>query len=82
MRPVTPKPVKGLHSATLGENNPDLQSLPCLTDGNQYATVWALSFWERVQVLLQGRIVFRQLTFREPMKPFSILVGDDVTKKD
>lgn len=82
MKPITPKPVKGLRSVVLGEDNPDLEPLPILTDGNVYVSLWKLSWAERVQVLLQGRILFRQLCLGEPMKPFSLVVGDDVTKKD
>lgn len=51
------------------ENQPPYLPLPAYTDERQTISLWALSWRERLTVLLTGRLWLRQLNFGQPLQP-------------
>ena len=43
--------------------------LPAYTDEQQTVTCWKLTLWERLRVLLSGRLWLRVLNFGAPLQP-------------
>jgi len=68
----------------IAEDQPEYQPLPAFryndTDGT-IACCWKLTFWERIQVLLSGRIWHRVLTFNQPLQPQLLTVGKPVLQR-
>ena len=65
------KPIKFSEQNTVfAENQPEYLPLPaCLTEGGEVISCWKLSVWERIRILLFGRLWLRQLTFNNPLQP-------------
>lgn len=60
------------YRVVLGENQPEYQPLPCwrwALDNGAHTSCWRLSFWERLQVFLTGRLWITQLTFGHQLQP-------------
>lgn len=57
-------------NATLAENQPEYLPLPVhrSPDGT-VVSCWRLTWWERLKVLLTGRLWLVQLTFGDPLQP-------------
>ena len=55
---------------TLAEDQPEYQPLPVFAspDG-EVISCWKLTLWERLKVLLLGRLWLRQYTFNTPLQP-------------
>lgn len=70
------KPVKFKHcNATFAEGQEDYQKLPALvieTDERPVISCFSLSFVERLQVLIFGRVWLCLLTFGAPLQPVKI----------
>ena len=66
MRPI---PFEG-HNRTFAANQPPYHPLPAHVDGPGIVTCcWRLSWRERLQVLLTGRVWQRIMTFSKPLQP-------------
>lgn len=67
------KPIKFPgHNMTLAENQPEYLPLPvCYHGGPEgpMTSCWQLTFWERIKILIKGRIHLTQLTFGRPLQP-------------
>ena len=65
------KPVKfKQQNCTYAEHQPEYLPLPAHKSEDGVITVcWKLSFWERICVLITGRIFWRTITFNYPVQP-------------
>ena len=51
------------------ENQPPYLRLPAYTNERETITLWSLTWWERLRVLLFGRLWLRQCNFGQPLQP-------------
>lgn len=52
------------------EDQPEYQALPAFHDDNgTVLTCWKISRYERLKILLTGRIYIQVLTFNHPLQP-------------
>ena len=51
------------------KDQPPYIPLPAYTDAQQTISVWALTWKERLLVLMRGRVWLRQMNFGEPLQP-------------
>lgn len=61
----------------VAKDQPEYRTMPGLSFGDDYGTklfCWKLSLWERIVVLLTGRIWQFMLTFGDPQQPQSFHV--------
>ena len=59
-------------TVTYAKDQPEYLPLPAHRDDEGIVTtVWALTWGERLKVLLRGRLYLRQMTFNQPMQPQS-----------
>ena len=67
MKPVTFPEV----NAVLAEDQPQYQPLPVHRDKatGMVVSCWRLSRWERLKLLVTGRLWLLQLTFGDPLQP-------------
>lgn len=83
------KPIKFEQAnVTYAEDQPQYLPLPAYKANNregEVITCWQLSFFERVSVLLFGKVWFRQLTFYNPLQPVNMSInspfGDEKPKR-
>lgn len=79
-------PVKFDEANTLiGANQPEYITVPAYVDpdGQQVSTCWALTWKERLIVLITGHVFLHQLTFGNPLQPQLVsLEGPAVPGKD
>lgn len=55
------------------ENQPEYLSLPAhKSDNGRVTSCWGLSFFERLKVVLTGKIYLRVLTFNKKLQPVKI----------
>jgi hypothetical protein len=52
-----------------GEGQPEYLPLPACDDGVVTVSCWKLSLWERLIVLLYGRLWLQQMNFGKPLQP-------------
>lgn len=66
MRPTT---FPGCHRV-YAENQPEYIPLPAHVDeGGVATTCWKFTFFERLTILVRGRMWFQQMTFNDPLQP-------------
>jgi hypothetical protein len=54
----------------LAKDQPQYQPLPiCYCDDGSAISCWKLSIWERLRLLLTGKLWLIQLTFHQPLQP-------------
>ena len=69
-------------NVTYAENQPEYLPLPAhKTIDGTVTSCWGLSFFERLQVALTGRIYLQVLTFNRPLQPV-IMSGSQPTQVD
>lgn len=51
------------------KNQPRYLPLPAYTDDKQTISCWKLSWYERIKVLLFGKLWLRQMNFGHPLQP-------------
>lgn len=57
-------------NAILAKDQPEYQPLPVFRDEHGFTVSrWRLTFWERIKLVLDGRIWLLQLTFNRPLQP-------------
>lgn len=57
-------------NVVFAENQDEYQNLPAYRDADgQVICCWRLSLWERVKLLLTGRLWHGVLTFNSPLQP-------------
>lgn len=56
-------------TVTWAENQPEYRPLPAFTDERETISCWRLSWRERLQALLGGRLWLRQCNFSKPLQP-------------
>lgn len=56
-------------NVVFAKDQPEYLPLPAYVDGVQAISRWKLSLWERVMVLLTGKIWLRQLNFGKSLQP-------------
>ena len=56
-------------TCVLAKDQPQYQPLPVYDDGEQMISCWSLTWWERLSLLLTGRLWLRQLTFGRQLQP-------------
>lgn len=62
-------------NVTYAEDQPEYLPLPAHKVGNregEVITCWQVSFLERLQILIFGKMWFRQLTFYNPLQPVNM----------
>jgi len=60
------------YNCTFAESQEEYLSLPAHKHNDEFGTVtscWGLTFWERLRVLVTGRIYSNLLTFDKPLAP-------------
>lgn len=66
---MTPIPFKE-QNCVFAENQDEYQNLPAFrADDGQIVCCWKLSIWERMRLLVTGRIWQSILTFNKPLQP-------------
>lgn len=55
----------------IAENQPEYQPLPAYMDGKNVVVCFKFSFWERLHLLLFGRVYLHTMTFGTPYQPLS-----------
>lgn len=66
------------------KNQPQYRQLPALVsrDKEKRATQrWALTFWERLELLLGGSLYIQQMTFGNPLQPILPSVRCPLTRE-
>jgi hypothetical protein len=53
----------------LAEDQPEYLPLPVCRYGDRTISCWRLSLWERLKVLVTGRLWLLVLNFRQPLQP-------------
>lgn len=69
-----PIPFKG-HNCTYAKDQPEYKPLPAFKDDGpqgQVVTCWNLGFWERLRLLLTGKVWVCMLTFNGPLSPLKV----------
>ena len=67
---------------TYAEDQPEYLKLPAhKTNGGRATSCWKLSFFERVRVILTGKIYLRVMTFNQPLQPLKMSVINPVSHK-
>ena len=51
------------------KDQPEYRTLHAWTDGRVVVSMWRLSLFERLKILLTGKLWLRQLTFGDPLQP-------------
>jgi len=74
MKPITPLPRHGYDLIVIAKNQPQYIPLPANVRPPYVETLWKLSLWERVLVLLLGRIHLTIKTFGQPLQPVRLSV--------
>ena len=67
-------------NCVFAKNQPEYLPLPVCKVDDAYGSViscWRLGFWERISVLLFGRIYVRLATFNKPLTPQMLSVTFD-----
>jgi len=55
---------------TFAKDQPEYLPLPAfISEDGQVVTCWRFSLWERLLVLITGKMWIRQLTFNQPLQP-------------
>ena len=83
IKPRMPAEFEGYRHVTYAENQPEYSPLPgVMLDGAEgiLVTCWKLSFWERIKVLLFGKIFLSIITFGRKLQP--IFLSTKVVKID
>lgn len=58
------------HNVVIGENQKEYLPLPAhVAEDGTVTTVWQLTMEERTEILNNGRLYLRQLTFNNPLQP-------------
>lgn len=70
------KPIQFKESnCTYAEHQSQYQPLPVFkTKDGQVVSCWALTFWERINILFTGRLWWSVLTFNNPLQPQTPLI--------
>lgn len=74
MLPIKPEGPSSAHEITFAKDQPEYLPLPALTDGTNVWTTWKLSWVERINILLYGKLHLRLLTFGRPLQPICLSV--------
>jgi hypothetical protein len=80
MKPVDFKETNKVYA----ENQEEYLSLPVYEDGEGGGRVihcWELSIWERIQILLTGKLWITVLNFRRPLQPIMPMVNNPFKKR-
>ena len=56
-------------NVTFAEDQPEYLPLPTFTDGTQTVSCWKMTWWERIKVLITGKIWLMQMNFGQPLQP-------------
>jgi len=66
-------------NATYAKDQPEYLPLPAhRADDGRVTSCWGLSFWERIQVLVSGRMFLQVLTFNKPLQPLKMSTANPV----
>lgn len=79
------KPVKFKEAnIVFAKDQPQYHPLPAHSDGHHVTSCWRLSLWERIRLLVTGRLYLQVLTFKQPLQPqkLSTKVRDLIPWKD
>lgn len=82
MQPIPPKARAGFRAVVFAEDQPEYLKLPANYNGHRAETVWKMSLWERLKVLVRGVIYVDILTFGKPLQPIRVAVFPDVIEGD
>lgn len=68
------KPIKfKQHNVVYAENQKEYLPLPVFKQPDdpegKVTSCWRLSIWERIRVLVMGRLFFQTMTFNQPLQP-------------
>ena len=67
---------------TFAKDQPEYLPLPAYADGTgELVSCWKLTFYERLKILLTGRLWLWVLTFNQPLQPQLPSVEDPFGKK-
>lgn len=72
MIPVTPKPIVGGVPLTLAKDQPQYRPLPAIWMDPYILTTWHLTLWERLRILLTGKVYLSTMTFGSPLQPIRL----------
>jgi hypothetical protein len=56
-------------NAEIAKHQDEYQTLFAYENDRETISCWRFSFWERVIILLKGRLWLRQMNFRSPLQP-------------
>lgn len=64
------------HNVIFAKNQPEYQPLPAHIDREKsiVTSCWALSYIERLKILLNGKFYLRTMTFNKPLQPILPMV--------
>ena len=65
MHPITFRDADRVYA----KDQPEYLPLPAREDDGVVTTCWKLSRWERLVVVVTGRIWFQQMNFGQPLQP-------------
>ena len=77
MTPIIPRKKEGFEQVIFAKNQSEYLPLPANTDGRQVQTTWKLNWYERLHIVLFGKLDLTLLTFGRPLQPISLSVVDD-----
>ena len=63
------------------KDQPEYQPLPARVEGDITLTCWRLTWWERLKVLLLGRLWLQQMNYRQPLQPQLPSVDSPIPKE-
>lgn len=67
-------------NVTFAKNQPEYLPLPALAFKDPQGiviTCWRLSFWERIKLLITGRVWVSTMTFLQPIQPLYLTTHKD-----
>lgn len=65
------------------KDQPEYLPLPShKTEDGKVTSCWKLSFWERLKVLITGRIFLQILTFNKPLQPLKMITHNPLRSKN
>jgi len=69
-------------NAVYAKDQPEYLPLPShKTKDGEVTSCWKLSFWERLKVLITGRIFLQILTFNESLQPLKMIAYNPLRLK-